>query len=266
CLGQCLVSDGNPREEGRRAVSSRARAVGAGGAERISLGAAAPAFWRHAAARGTLSRARSSAEALAHGRAFRRARRAHQNGHERSAASYPPRNQGVGSVRDPFDFRSRLPVGQSHRFQQAPGACGQGNDDPALLPAQPKGSLYERIHHGRTDRKRGARRRRAGRRRGIGTMRSRFVSQFLYPLAGVVLIVAVWALACWLVNIPTVVLPSPDRVLRSLIVRGDLLLSESWITLKETLYGFLLALAVGLPLAVAVANSRPLNLMFYPLL
>src|SRR5437764_14596396 len=95
-------------------------------------------------------------------------------------------------------------------------------------------------------------------------MRSRFV--FLYPLAGVVLIIAVWALACWLINIPTVVLPSPDKVLRSLIVRGDLLLDESWITLKETLYGFLLALLVGLPLAVAVANSRPLNLMFYPLL
>ena len=97
-------------------------------------------------------------------------------------------------------------------------------------------------------------------------MTSRFVSQILYPLAGVVLIVAVWALACWLVDIPTVVLPSPDRVLRALIIRGDLLLSEGWITLKETLYGFLLALAVGLPLAVAVANSRPLNLMFYPLL
>src|SRR5262249_60100331 len=58
----------------------------------------------------------------------------------------------------------------------------------------------------------------------------------------------------------------PDMVLRSLIIRGDLLLSEGWITLKETLYGFLLALAVGLPLAVAVANSRPLNLMFYPVL
>src|SRR6516162_6194998 len=97
-------------------------------------------------------------------------------------------------------------------------------------------------------------------------MTSRFVSQVLYPLAGVVLIVALWALACWLVDIPTVVLPSPDRVLRALIIRGDLLLSEGWITLKETLYGFLLALAVGLPLAVAVANSRPLNLMFYPLL
>jgi NitT/TauT family transport system permease protein len=97
-------------------------------------------------------------------------------------------------------------------------------------------------------------------------MSARFVSQVLYPLAGVVVIVAVWMLACWLANIPTVVLPSPDKVVRSLVQRRDLLLDESWVTLKETLYGFVLALLVGLPLAVAVANSRPLNLMFYPLL
>ena len=97
-------------------------------------------------------------------------------------------------------------------------------------------------------------------------MRPRFLSQFLYPLAGVVLIIAVWVLACWLFNIPTVVLPSPDKVLRASVIRADLLLSAGWITLKETLYGFVLALLVGLPLAVAVANSRPLNLMFYPLL
>src|SRR5262245_45226097 len=97
-------------------------------------------------------------------------------------------------------------------------------------------------------------------------MSTRFVSQILYPLAGVVIIIAVWVLACWLAGIPTVVLPSPEKVLRSLLLRRALLLSEGWITLKETLYGFLLALVVGLPLAVAVANSRPLNLMFYPLL
>ena len=97
-------------------------------------------------------------------------------------------------------------------------------------------------------------------------MSARFASQVLYPLAGVVIIIAVWVLACWLGNIPTVVLPSPDKVLRAMFVRGDLPISEGWITLKETLYGFLLALAVGLPLAVAVANSRALNLMFYPLL
>ena len=87
-----------------------------------------------------------------------------------------------------------------------------------------------------------------------------------YPLLGLLLVLVAWALACWLVSIPTVVLPSPDKVLQAMVTRGDLLLGESLITLKETLFGFVLALAVGLPLAVAVANSRPLNLMFYPLL
>jgi NitT/TauT family transport system permease protein len=87
-----------------------------------------------------------------------------------------------------------------------------------------------------------------------------------YPLLGLLLLLAVWALACWLVSIPTVVLPSPDKVLHAMVTRSDLLLGESLITLKETLFGFVLALALGLPLAVAVANSRPLNLMFYPLL
>jgi NitT/TauT family transport system permease protein len=97
-------------------------------------------------------------------------------------------------------------------------------------------------------------------------MRLRLLSQIGYPLAGVVLILIAWVLICWIGNLPTVVLPTPDKVFRAFVARRDLLLSEGWITLKETLYGFFLALAIGLPLAVAVANSRTLNLMFYPLL
>jgi NitT/TauT family transport system permease protein len=97
-------------------------------------------------------------------------------------------------------------------------------------------------------------------------MRLRLLSQIGYPLAGVVLILIAWMLICWIGNLPTVVLPTPDKVFRAFVARRDLLLSEGWITLKETLYGFFLALAIGLPLAVAVANSRTLNLMFYPLL
>jgi NitT/TauT family transport system permease protein len=97
-------------------------------------------------------------------------------------------------------------------------------------------------------------------------MTARAVSQLGYPLAGVLAILAAWFLACATVNIPTVLLPSPDKVLLAFINRFDLLVSEGWITLKETLLGFLLAVVVGIPMAVMVANSRPLNLMFYPLL
>jgi NitT/TauT family transport system permease protein len=94
----------------------------------------------------------------------------------------------------------------------------------------------------------------------------RNLSRIGYPLAGVLLIIGLWILICWFGKIPTVVLPTPDKVVRAFVDRFDILLSEGWITFKETIYGFLLAMAIGLPMAVAIANSRPLNLMFYPLL
>ena len=51
-----------------------------------------------------------------------------------------------------------------------------------------------------------------------------------------------------------------------MLANWRLVLSEGWITLLESLYGFLLAFALGVPLAVAISGSRTLNLMFYPLL
>lgn len=97
-------------------------------------------------------------------------------------------------------------------------------------------------------------------------MNMRSLTPVAYPAAGLAIILAAWTLACWIGNLPTVVLPTPDKVLFSFIKHFWLLLEESWVTLKETLYGFLLALVLGVPMAVAIANSRTLNLMFYPLL
>lgn len=97
-------------------------------------------------------------------------------------------------------------------------------------------------------------------------MTARSLTRIVYPITGLLLIVVAWALACWLGRLPVVVLPSPDKVLHAFAGNIPLLLEESWVTLKETLYGFGLALLLGLPMAVAVANSRTLNLMFYPLL
>jgi NitT/TauT family transport system permease protein len=97
-------------------------------------------------------------------------------------------------------------------------------------------------------------------------MRVRVISQVGYPILGVLLILVSWVLICWIGNLPTVVLPTPDKVLRAFVSRFDLLLGEGWFTLKETLGGFLLAMVVGLPISIGIANSRPLNLMFYPLL
>ncbi len=88
----------------------------------------------------------------------------------------------------------------------------------------------------------------------------------LYPPLGAALVIGGWHLACVEFDIATAVLPKPALVLEAAIKDWELLLDESWVTLKATAYGFLLALVVGIPIAVAITASRTLSLMFYPLL
>lgn len=88
----------------------------------------------------------------------------------------------------------------------------------------------------------------------------------LYPLAGLVIILAVWQIYTSWSGISRIVLPSPVDIGLVSFRRYDLLLKETWPTLIETVLGFALALLVGIPLAVCVANSRILNLAIYPIL
>jgi NitT/TauT family transport system permease protein len=86
------------------------------------------------------------------------------------------------------------------------------------------------------------------------------------PVLGLALLILVWHAYVVTFNVPPVILPRPALVLDSTIANWRLIVSEGWITLLESLYGFMLAFLLGVPLAVAIAGSRTLNLMFYPLL
>jgi NitT/TauT family transport system permease protein len=90
--------------------------------------------------------------------------------------------------------------------------------------------------------------------------------QALYPPLGVLLTLALWHWVCVQFKIPSSALPTPAQVFHAGAARWDLLVSEGWVTLKETLYGFALALLIGIPIAVAICSSVTLNLMFSPLL
>ncbi len=90
--------------------------------------------------------------------------------------------------------------------------------------------------------------------------------RLVLPVLGLALLILVWHASVVAFNIPPVVLPRPGLVLDSTISNWRLIVSEGWITLLESLYGFVLAFLLGVPLAVAIAGSRTLNLMFYPLL
>jgi NitT/TauT family transport system permease protein len=90
--------------------------------------------------------------------------------------------------------------------------------------------------------------------------------RLVYPLVGVLAVLSLWAALCVAWKVPTAVLPTPGDVLRAIVIHWRTLLSEGWVTLKATLYGFGLALLLGIPIAMAVSLSRRVNLMFYPLL
>ena len=92
------------------------------------------------------------------------------------------------------------------------------------------------------------------------------IERVLYPVFGVVLLLALWQIICIAWKMPSAVLPTPLEVLAAIIKHWRALVSEGWITAKATGYGFALALVLGIPIAVAVSSFRWVNLMFYPLL
>jgi NitT/TauT family transport system permease protein len=96
-------------------------------------------------------------------------------------------------------------------------------------------------------------------------MKRNFLRLF-YPLAGIVIILVAWHLYVVLLRVPLVVLPGPLEVGASLAENANILLEESWVTALECVYGFALALGIGIPIAVVMTYSRIANQMFYPLL
>lgn len=88
----------------------------------------------------------------------------------------------------------------------------------------------------------------------------------LLPVIGLALLIVLWHVYVVAFDVAPAVLPKPAQVLDATLANWRLIVSEGWITLLESLYGFILAFALGVPLAVAIAGSRTLNLMFYPLL
>ena len=97
-------------------------------------------------------------------------------------------------------------------------------------------------------------------------MTFRDVRNAIYPLVGISAILLIWQLYTHFLGINRIVLPSPLDILWASISNWDVLLRESWPTFLESVLGFALAVAIGIPFAVCVANSRVLNLALYPIL
>lgn len=92
------------------------------------------------------------------------------------------------------------------------------------------------------------------------------LSRLVYPLIGFAFILAIWQAYAVVFHVSTIVLPTPTEILQASLQYHDLLLQETWPTFIESVCGFAIALVLGIPMAVCVANSRVLNLSLYPIL
>ena len=100
-------------------------------------------------------------------------------------------------------------------------------------------------------------------RRSPGGGRVRVV---LFPILGLAILIGTWWLLVGVFHFNSVVLPTPDEVVTSFVDKPKDFLVQIMPTLEEMLYGYGLAVAGGLVIALVISQSRMLNQMFYPLM
>lgn len=93
-----------------------------------------------------------------------------------------------------------------------------------------------------------------------------FVETWALPAGTLLGLLVVWQVAVKALHVPLWLVPAPSDIVRSVTERSEGLGIHVWVTFYETLLGFLLAIAVGVPLAVAVVHSRLLGNAIYPLI
>jgi NitT/TauT family transport system permease protein len=86
------------------------------------------------------------------------------------------------------------------------------------------------------------------------------------PIAGTVALIGLWWLAVIVFDIAPILLPSPPEVAEAFRGKQDFLLEETWVTTKEAVFGFGLAVAGGLLIGLAIASSQLVERSMYPVL
>ena len=114
----------------------------------------------------------------------------------------------------------------------------------------------------------------AGTARAVGIERSRLRSGALVAwlgkrggaLAIFVLLFVIWEVAVRVTGIKEYLLPPPSKVWTEFWKRHEIVAGGAWVTTQEILAGYALAVAVSIPLALAVAYSRFMEQAVYPVI
>jgi NitT/TauT family transport system permease protein len=88
----------------------------------------------------------------------------------------------------------------------------------------------------------------------------------LLPVLGLIGALALWWLATIVFSIEKFLLPTPGDVISTFLDQPGYLLKETGVSFLETIAGFLLAIVVGVPIALLIVRSVILERLIYPLL
>ncbi len=100
----------------------------------------------------------------------------------------------------------------------------------------------------------------AGRLAALGVwLRKRAAALIVFAL-----MFALWEWAVWLTGVKEYLLPPPSKVWTEFLKRYDIVMSGAWVTTREIIAGYLLAVVVSIPLALCVAYSRFVENAIYP--
>lgn len=90
-------------------------------------------------------------------------------------------------------------------------------------------------------------------------------TRLVTPVVYLICLIA-WEWLCKVLNIPSWLLPAPTEIVSAAIAWAPDLLTNSLVTLRETVFGFVLALALSLPLSALIAFNPLARKLIYPLL
>ena len=86
----------------------------------------------------------------------------------------------------------------------------------------------------------------------------------LSPLAGILVFLAIWEIGVRLFNVPAYLMPPPTAVAKTFVQEFPKLLFHGWVTTYEMLLGYVLAVAVAIPLAIGITSSHRFDRFITP--
>ena len=98
-----------------------------------------------------------------------------------------------------------------------------------------------------------------------GRIKETFGKRIL-PLLGILIFLSIWEISVRIAEIPSYLLPPPTEIVATMIEEMDNILEHSWVTAYEMLLGYILAIIVGVPLAIAITASPSFDRFITPIL